>query len=83
MKIKIKRYKEIEQIALAEALVKIIEEASLDNTKVQTLQNALKALNLKPEAVQQINAIIASQLGLTQNRPITTATPQVGAIPNV
>lgn len=64
MKIKVKRYKQIEQIALSEALIKIIKEVAISDTQVDTLQNAIKALNLEPEAVQQINAIIAAQLGL-------------------
>ena len=64
MKIKVKRYKQIEQLALSEALVKIIKEINVSDTQVAALQSAINALNLEPEAVQQINAIIAAQLGL-------------------
>lgn len=64
MKIKVKRYKQIEQLALSEALVKIIKEVSISDAQVATLQNALKGLNLSSEAAQQINAIIAAELGL-------------------
>lgn len=64
MKIKVKRYKQIEQLALSEALVKIIKEINVSDTQVAALQSAINALNLKPEAVQQINTIIAAQLGL-------------------
>lgn len=66
MKIKVKRYKEIEQLALSEALVKIIQEVDMNTAEVTALQNAIKALNLTPQAVQQINMIIASELGLIQ-----------------
>ena len=64
MKIKVKRYKQIEQLALSEALVKIIKEINVSDTQVAALQSALNALNLEPAAVQQINAFIAAQLGL-------------------
>lgn len=64
MKIKVKRYKQIEQLALSEALVKIIKEVSISDAQVATLQNALKGLNLSSEAAQQINTIIAAELGL-------------------
>lgn len=64
MKIKVKRYKQIEQLALSEALVKIIKEVNISDAQVATLQNALKGLNLSSEAAQQINAIIAAELGL-------------------
>lgn len=64
MKIKVKRYKQIEQLALSEALVKIIKEINVSDTQVAALQSAINALNLEPEAVQQINTIIAAQLGL-------------------
>ena len=64
MKIKVRRYKQIEQLALSEALVKIIKEINVSDTQVAALQSALNALNLEPAAVQQINAIIAAQLGL-------------------
>jgi hypothetical protein len=66
MKIKVKRYKEIEQLALSEALVKIIQEVDMNTAEVTALQNAIKALNLSPQAVQQINMILASELGLIQ-----------------
>ncbi len=66
MKIKVKRYKEIEQLALSEALVKIIQEVDMNTAEVTALQNAIKALNLSPQAVQQINSIIALELGLIQ-----------------
>ena len=64
MKIKVRRYKQIEQLALSEALVKIIKEINVSDTQVAALQSAINALNLEPEAVRQINAIIAAQLGL-------------------
>lgn len=64
MKIKVQRYKEIEQLALSEALVKIIQEVDMNSAEVATLQNAIKALNLSPTAVQQINMILAKELGL-------------------
>lgn len=64
MKIKVRRYKQIEQLALSEALVKIIKEINVSDTQVAALQSALNALNLAPAAVQQINAFIAAQLGL-------------------
>jgi hypothetical protein len=64
MKIKVKRYKQIEQLALSEALVKIIKEVNISDAQVATLQNALKGLNLSSEATQQINTIIAAELGL-------------------
>lgn len=66
MKIKVKRYKEIEQLALSEALVKIIQEVDMNTAEVTALQNAIKALNLSPQAVQQINSITALELGLIQ-----------------
>lgn len=64
MKIKVKRYKQIEQLALSEALAKIIKEVNVSDAQISTLQNALKGLNLSPEAAQQINTIIAAELGL-------------------
>jgi hypothetical protein len=74
MKIKVKRYKEIEQLALSEALVKIIKEVDMNSTEVAALQNALKALNLTPQATQQINMIIARELGLVPKAGIAQTT---------
>ena len=64
MKIKVKRYKQIEQLALSEALVKIIKETNVSDTQVAALQSAVDALNLSSEAAEQINTIIAAELGL-------------------
>lgn len=75
MKIKVKRYKEIEQLALSEALVKIIQEVDMNTAEVTAVQNAIKALNLSPQAVQQINMILARELGLA---PKTGTTQTVG-----
>jgi len=74
MKIKVKRYKEIEQLALSEALVKIIKEVDMNSTEVAALQNALKALNLSPQAMQQINMVIATELGLVPSARTTQTT---------
>jgi hypothetical protein len=74
MKIKVKRYKEIEQLALSEALVKIIKEVDMNSTEVAALQNALKALNLSPQAMQQINMVIATELGLVPKARTTQTT---------
>lgn len=82
MKIKVKRYKEIEQIALSEALVKIITEAEMNNTEIATLQNALKALNLSPAAMQKIMATLGQDLGLvpkTGTAQTTATTQRIGA----
>lgn len=75
MKIKVKRYKEIEQLALSEALVKIIQEVEMNPAEVTAVENAIKALNLSPKAVQQIKMILAKELKLI---PETRTTQTVG-----
>lgn len=75
MKIKVKRYKEIEQLALSEALVKIIQEVDMNTAEVTALQNALKALNLSPEAMNKIVMTLNQDLGLV---PETKTTQTVG-----
>lgn len=54
MKIKVKRYKEIEKIALSEALVKVLNEIAPGDPKLSALETALKALQLKPNEYSKI-----------------------------
>lgn len=83
MKIKVKRYKEIEQIALSEALVKIITEAEMNTNEVVVLQKALNDLKLSPAAIQNIMAILRKDLKLEPNvgTTQTVATTQTMGAP--
>ena len=70
MKIKIKRYKEIEQIALAESLVGILEEivptgTSLNlanNPKIKTLQDSIRGLGFNANEQKAIEEYIKGLL---------------------
>ena len=70
MKIKVKRYKEIEQIALAESLVGILEEivptgTSLNlanNPKIKTLQDSIRGLGFNANEQKAIEEYIKGLL---------------------
>lgn len=67
MKIKVKRYREIEQIALAEALGKIILEEEVSDVKLATLENALRTLGLQPS---QYSGILGYIKGLLDKKGV-------------
>ena len=64
MKIKIKRYKEIEQIALAEAVANIIQEQEImpNDPKLTQLARTLKSVGLQPGEINKVMLQIGTNL---------------------
>ena len=57
MKIKVKRYKEIERLAITEALQKILGE-EMDSNRIATAVLAIKASGLHPYSITEILSTI-------------------------
>jgi len=59
MKIKVRRYKQIEQMALTEAVEKVLlENLELGGKQLRTAMATLKAAGLDPEVLDQITQAV-------------------------
>jgi len=59
MKIKVRRYKQIEQMALTEAVEKVLlEDLKLGGEQLRTAMATLKAAGLDPEVLDQITQAV-------------------------
>lgn len=63
MKIKVKRYKEIEGFAITEAVQRILGE-EMDPNKIQAAIAAIKASGLEPQRIAEIIAVIGTAAGM-------------------
>ena len=64
MKIKVRRYKQIEQMALTEAVEKVLlENLKLGGEQLRTAMATLKAAGLDPEVLDQITQAVEAAAG--------------------
>ena len=64
MKIKVRRYKQIEQMALTEAVEKVLlEDLKLGGEQLRTAMATLKAAGLDPEVLDQITQAVEAAAG--------------------
>lgn len=64
MKIKVRRYKQIEQMALTEAVEKVLlEDLKLGGEQLRTAMATLKAAGLDPEVLDQITQAVKAAAG--------------------